>query len=173
LNDLFFIGGVHGVGKGTICHEISNRTNLVHISASDILKWEEVSERENKKVANIQDTQDRLTAGLGEILEKSKSYLIDGHFCLLNSKGSVEKIPIKTFEKISPKLIAVATTGIDVIKNRLKKRDGEIYSHDLLKDMQMLEVLHAKEVSRALKIPFIEVKDGNYVKLIKLINNLN
>lgn len=173
MNDLIFIGGVHGVGKGTICREISKRTNLVHMSASEVLKWGELSGRKNKRVANIQDTQDRLTKGLVEILEKSKSYLMDGHFCLLRPNNSLGKVPMKTFEKISPKLIAVATTAVEIIKNRLEKRDEKIYSLDLLEDMQKMEVAYAKEVSISLKIPFIEIKNGNYTKLIKLINNLN
>jgi len=173
LNDLIFVGGVHGVGKGTICQEICKQTKLVHISASDLLKWSEVSELTNKKVVNIQDTQDRLTTGLNKILEKSKSYLMDGHFCLFNSKNSVEKVPIKTFEKIAPKLIAVITVDVEIIKNRLEKRDGKTYGLDLLEHMQNTEAGYAKEVSLAVKIPFIEIKDGDYTRFLKLITNIN
>lgn len=167
------MGGVHGVGKGTICREICKLTNLIHISASELLKWSELSESINKRVDNIQNTQERLIVGLNKVLEKNKSYLLDGHFCLFNSSGSVEKIPINTFEKIAPKLIAVVTADAALIKNRIEKRDQKTYSIDLLESMQNIEKVYAKEVSLELNIPFIEVKDGDYDSLITQITNLN
>jgi adenylate kinase len=172
LGDLIFIGGVHGVGKGTICREICKQTNLVHISASEVLKWSEISNLTNKRVDNIQDTQDRLIVGLTKVIEENKSYLLDGHFCLFNSSESVEKVPIRIFEKIAPRLIAVVTTDVALIKKRLEKRDGKTYSLDLLECMQNTEKIYAKEISLAIRIPFVEVKNGDCTNLIKVITNL-
>ncbi len=169
MRDLIFIGGIHGAGKGTICNKICEQTNLVHISASEILKWNEISKPDNKKVESIQDTQDRLITGLDKALKENESYLLDGHFCLFNSKGEVEKVPMEAFEKIAPKLIAVVTTEIDLIKERLKKRDNKEYNFDLLNSMQTSERKYAQQVSSKLEVPFVEIKDGNYQTLIKLI----
>ncbi|RXG25445.1 ATP-binding protein [Leeuwenhoekiella marinoflava] len=172
MNNLIFIGGIHGVGKGTICDKICEQTNFVHITASEILRWDEISKPQNKKVENIQNTQERLIAGLDEALKKNKNYLLDGHFCLFNSEGEVEKVPMETFEKIAPELIAIVTDKIDVVKERLEKRDNKTYNFDILKSMQIAEMEHARQISLELKVPFIEIKNGDYRELINLISNL-
>ncbi|AZQ57291.1 AAA family ATPase [Maribacter sp. MJ134] len=169
LNSLIFIGGIHGVGKGTICDKICEQTDFVHITASEILRWDEISKPDNKKVENIQNTQDRLIAGLDKALKKNENYLLDGHFCLFNSEGQVEKVPMETFEKIAPKLIAIVTTKIDLIKKRLEKRDNKGYDFDLLETMQTSEKEYAQQISSKLNVPFIEIKDGNYQSLIEML----
>lgn len=60
MDNIIFIGGIHGVGKGTVCKEIASKTDLVHITASQILKWDEISSSDNKLVNNISSTQERL-----------------------------------------------------------------------------------------------------------------
>ena len=169
-NKIIFVGGIHGVGKGAICKKICKSSNFIHITASEILKWNEISEPNNKRVSNIQSTQDRLLEGLSKIVKKGEGYLLDGHFCLLNSKNEVEKVPIETFNKISPKLIAVVTAEVGVTKERLEKRDNKSYNFDLLKSMQTCEIKYAQQISLKLKVPFIEIKDGNYHPLVKVIS---
>ncbi len=169
MNNLIFIGGIHGVGKGTICNKICKQTDFVHITASEILKWNEISRPDNKKVENIQNTQDRLIAGLDKVLKKNENYLLDGHFCLFNSEGQVEKVPMETFEKIAPKLIVIVIAKIDLIKERLEKRDNKKYDFDLLKSMQTFEKEHAQKISSKPNVPFVEIKDGNYKSLIEIL----
>lgn len=173
MNNIIFVGGIHGVGKGTICNRICEVTDFVHLSASEILKWNEISQPGNKNVANIQSTQDSLLEGLKKTLQKNKSYLLDGHFCLFNSEGKVEKVPLEIFERISPKLIAVVTTDVQLIKERLERRDNKSYGFEILKLMQNMEKKYAKEIAFSLDTPFFEIKDGDYNSLIKKITNLN
>lgn len=73
-NNIIFIGGIHGVGKGTICKKITDQfSDLIHTSASKLLKWEEISTPENKQVQNFESTQDRLIKGLKATIEKDKA----------------------------------------------------------------------------------------------------
>ena len=167
MNNLIFIGGIHGAGKGTICNKICKKTNMVHLTASEILKWREISKIENKDVENIQSTQDILITGLRNLIKEGEIYLLDGHFCLFNSKGKVEKIPEETFKKIDPKLIVVVIADIHEIQRRLKRRDKKTYNLDTLKEMQIMEKEHAKRISLILDVPFIAIKDNNYSELIK------
>ena len=118
MSSLAFIGGIHGVGKGTICKEICSQTDLIHITASEVLKWNEISDLKNKNVEDIEDTQDRLVKGLERVVEKGKRYLLDGHFCLFNSKGEVERVPMATFKKISPSILLVVTAPTKLVKER-------------------------------------------------------
>lgn len=169
MEKIHFIGGIHGVGKGTICGKICEQTDLVHLIASELLKWDEISAIDNKKVENIQNTQERLITGLNNAIKVNESYLLDGHFCLFNAKGVVEKIPLDTFVKINPKSIILVTAKVKSIKQRLEKRDNISYNFDVLNNMQNTEKEYAKEIASTLNVPFIEIKNGDYNKFINLI----
>ena len=64
-NDIIFIGGIHGVGKGTLCERIESELGIVHLSASEVLKWKDFNvDSSDKRVADIDATQDRLLKNL-------------------------------------------------------------------------------------------------------------
>lgn len=170
MNDLIFIGGIHGAGKGTVCRKVCEQTDLVHITASEVLKWEEISKPDNKKVEDIQYTQNRLIEGLNRIKEDGKSYLLDGHFCLFNSDGVAEKVPFDTFKAILPKAIVVVMADVKQIKKRLTERDNMIYDSEILQKMQSIEKEYAKEIAVEFNVPFVEIKGGDYEPLIKVIS---
>ncbi len=169
---IHFIGGVHGVGKGTVCNKICKQVGLTHLSASELLKWGEISTNDNKKVKDIKDTQERLLTGINNATQKGKSYLLDGHFCLFNAKGVIEKVPKETFAKIAPKSIAIVATDVILIKQRLEARDKKIYELEILEYMQNTEKEYAEEVATILDIPFFEIKDGNHTKLVRFISKV-
>jgi adenylate kinase len=167
--NIIFIGGIHGVGKGTICKDISLNTGLIHLTASQILKWEEISERENKLVENITSTQERLINGLNNLIKKDKEYIIDGHFCLLNSNGIPSRIDEDAFDQINPKTIAIVIDDVEKIVKRLEARDGKIYDIKVLNELQQMEIEYAKYLSDKYSILYFEIKDGNYTQLMKII----
>src|SRR5690606_12889108 len=106
FNNIIFIGGIHGVGKSSICSEICNKFNIQHLSASELIKWDELNEDpKNKKVANIPNTQTRLIIGLQQTIKDNQHYLLDGHYCLLNAKSEIVRVPLETFKQINPKLL--------------------------------------------------------------------
>jgi len=146
MGDIHFIGGIHGVGKGTICSKACNQAGLAHLTASELLKWNEISAVDNKNVENIKNTQARLIIGLNNATNTNKSYLLDGHFCLFNAEGKVEKVPLETFVKIAPKSISVVTDKVVLIKQRLEERDNKKYDFDVLENMQNTEKEYAKEI---------------------------
>lgn len=167
--NIIFIGGIHGVGKGTICKEISLNTGLIHFTASQILKWEEISEKGNKLVENITSTQNRLKKGLKNLIKKDKQYILDGHFCLLNSDGIPSRIDEATFDQINPKVITIVVDDVVKIVNRLEARDGKIYDVKVLNELQQMEIEYGKYLSDKYSIPYIEIKDGNYTQLMEII----
>ncbi len=167
--NIIFIGGIHGVGKGTICSDISLNTGLIHLTASQILKWVEISKKDNKLVENITSTQERLINGLNNLIKKDKEYIIDGHFCLLNSNGTPNRIDEDTFDQINPKAIVVVIDDVEKIAKRLEKRDGKIYDFLVLNELQKMEVEYAKYLSKKYSIPYGEIKNGNYTQLMEII----
>ena len=65
FNNIFCVGGIHGVGKSTICRQLALDLSIHYLSASEVLKWKDLNtDKKNKNVNNISDTQDRLITSL-------------------------------------------------------------------------------------------------------------
>lgn len=153
LSNIAFIGGIHGAGKSTACRQICNELKLLHLSASELIKWKEINEdSSNKNVKSVPETQERLIIGLTNTIEKDKYYLLDGHYCLLNSDNEIVNVPIETFKKINPISLNIITADISEIKSRLEKRDNKPYDFDLLENMQSSELSYAKQLSKTLGV---------------------
>ncbi|MBN8669488.1 MAG: AAA family ATPase [Chitinophagales bacterium] len=149
-----FIGGIHGVGKSTTSKLICDKTGLNYLSASEIIKWAEFNnDSADKKVFNVAQNQNRLIIGLKTMVNARNKYLLDGHYCLVNKLGTVERIPLEIFTLINPYSLNLLIDDVSLIKDRLEKRDFKIYDIDLLHYMQETEISHANEIAKVLKIP--------------------
>lgn len=140
-NNIIFIGGVHGVGKGTICQKIKEKLDFTHLSASEVLKWDDFkNEKGDKRVENVSTTQQRLIENLKNIVNPKKKYLLDGHFCLLKKDNSIERVPLKVFQQINPLAVIIVKEKSEVIRERLQKRDGRTYNISQIEMMQKEEI---------------------------------
>jgi adenylate kinase len=154
MNQIIFAGGIHGVGKSTLCREVVAALSINYLSASEVLKWNDINtDAKNKKVLDIPDTQKRLLNGLKAIVEPGKRYILDGHFCLFNKDGEVIPVPISTFKQIDPLGLIVVTGPIADIQAALEKRDDRTYDQAALLAMQEKEIAYAQEVAATLRVP--------------------
>jgi adenylate kinase len=169
FENIFFVGGIHGVGKGTICKKIASKSELIHITASEVLKWNEISSSGDKLVENISSTQEKLIFGLNNLIDRHKKYLLDGHFCLLNSLNVPCKIDEETFDILKPKVISIVIDDVEKITKRLENRDSKRYCISVLNELQSLEIEYAKYLSKKYSVPYIEIKDNNYEQLLNII----
>lgn len=169
---IVFVGGIHGVGKGTFCNEVSKKFSLEHLTASEVLKWNEISDLKNKKVEDISSTQERLINNLAKIVKPNQNYLLDGHFALLNSSGIPQKIEDETFVGINPISIILLTCEESTILSRLTNRDDSKYDLKTIQKMQEMEVEHANNISKKLNIPLFEIKDNNSQLVYNYLRNL-
>ncbi|MCW3789372.1 ATP-binding protein [Plebeiibacterium sediminum] len=170
---IIFIGGVHGVGKGTICKIITMQLPLEHLVASELIKWSEISSNSHiKNIDNINATQDKLLIALNNKGIDSKNYLLDGHFCLINNDNRPIEVPINTFKSINPVLLLLLVDSPKSIKEKLEKRDGVSYNIEFIDNLQKREIIYAKKVSNELNcelIIFTTEEYKNVIKKLKLI----
>jgi len=155
--NIIFIGGIHGVGKGSISKKICDRLKIEHFSASEVLKWDEInSTRSNKSVDDLNFTQDRLIKGLPHFIkDKNQIYLLDGHYCLMDSSNQISTIPLETFEKINPLALVVITDEVTAICQRLEARDKKIYDCSFLQEMQLHEIEHATFIAKKMNLKIL------------------
>lgn len=167
LGGIAFIGGIHGVGKSTICGDICQRLNMKYLSASELLKWNEINDdAQNKKVKDISLAQSRLSMGLKKTIQKENAYLLDGHYCLLNQENEIIRISLDTFKEINPFSLNIIIGEISEVQSRLKERDNKSYEYYLLERFQDEELSHAKFLSKKLGITLNIGTQKNYLELI-------
>lgn len=174
FSNISFIGGIHGVGKSTICNVLCSTLDIRYLSASEVLKWVEINQdAKNKKVDDIPLTQDRLINGLIKRVEKAHHYLLDGHYCLIDKNSKIIKVPIETFEAINPASLHLILGDIPEIKSRLESRDQKIYDGQLLKEMQECEIDYANEISSKLGIQLTIGKENSYDDIMTSLRKLS
>lgn len=173
MKNIIFIGGIHGVGKGTFCEKICNDLNLHHLSASEVLKWEEISEKKNKLVKDFALTQNRLITNLQEIVKENEKYLLDGHYCLLNYEQVPEKIDVKTFSLLNPFAFVIVVDDVQEIKKRLENRDKREYDYELLSKFQQLELNYSIELAKQLNKPHLTLKSQEINNFKTFMHNEN
>ncbi|MGJ1433935.1 ATP-binding protein [Sphingobacterium spiritivorum] len=168
------MGGIHGVGKSTICQRICRELDMEYLSASELLKWKDINEdSKNKKVEDIPYTQNRLIGALKNTVQKHKFYILDGHYCLLNKYSKIENISLDTFKQINPYLLCLILGDISEIKNRLEARDNKPYEYALLKHLQNSELTYAKSLSKMLIVPLQTGKSDDYLNILDSIRKTN
>lgn len=155
LNELppfLFVGGIHGVGKSTLCDSTFAPAGYHCVTASSLIRLAKSYSDRGKLVDDISDNQAALLKQL-EVEKKTRSHLmLDGHFCLLNGHGVVEPIEIDVFRAMAPSALLLVKCEPELIAARLNNRDGKNWSPEMLRDFQAAEEDHAMKISEALQI---------------------
>lgn len=172
-NNIVFIGGIHGVGKSTICKKACDILKIKYLSASEVLMWKDINnDTTNKNVEDIEITQDRLIDGLKRVLNEANNYILDGHFCLFDSKGEINRVSIGTFLHIGPIAICNIVGDTEKISKRLSERDGKIYAAEKLAIMQAEETSYGKIVAEKLGVPYFEITNTESNILSNILLNI-
>lgn len=154
---IIFVGGVHGVGKTTLCNSLCSKFNVIHHSASGLIsKLKQVDFSSNKQTNDIEGNQNSLITAINDFLDHDKYCLLDGHFCLIDQDGKVSKIPHSTYAAMSPAAIILLHDDPKNIHSRLRERDKEKYNMDLLDSFQEEEISYSRTVASDLEIPYLK-----------------
>ena len=66
-------------------------------------------------------------------------------------------------------MLAIVIDNPHEIAKRLSTRDGKIYDFETLNKFQNMEIEYAKYLSEKYSFPYIEIKNGDFNQLLKLI----
>ena len=170
---LIFLGGVHGVGKTTLCKLIKDSTGTPHYTASKLISNQIKSTFTTKKIKNIDSNQDALISAINSFSFDSKYYILDGHYCLLNSESKIIKIPASTFRSLEPAaIILMKATSEDIVK-RLSERDCQEYPLRLIESFQEKEEAYYEELKRDLGVPnFLVTGETPSIEVVNYIKKI-
>ncbi|WP_246016517.1 ATP-binding protein [Cohnella phaseoli] len=169
---MIFIGGIHGVGKTSLCKDVAKQYEIPHFSASKLISNEkEEIYSHNKLIPDIELNQDFLSNSLNR-LTVNGWFLLDGHFCLLNQSSEITRIPLTTFSKLSPTSIIVLADLVSSIQERFSQRDGYKFNSILLEAFQTAEIEYAREISNSLNIPLFVAQSGDIKSIHVFIDRI-
>ncbi|BFT76142.1 ATP-binding protein [Paenibacillus sp. P36] len=174
MYNLIFIGGIHGVGKTSLCKLLSKEYNIPSYSASKLISdAKNIEFADNKRVKDIDNNQEILIRALNQIDINSKFILLEGHFCLINEFGQITRIPKQTFYNLYPKAFILLKESVEEISTRLRNRDAQLFNKSFLESFQEEEIAYAKEVSQSLQIPcIIHSKESSMESLMSFFDNI-
>ena len=151
---IFFVGGIYGAGKSSLCRQLSAPLRAEHVMASELIQYApDPDDATRKSVANVAETQERLLLALEQRKRRTTNMLLDGHFCVLDPTSQIVRISLDVFRAINPAALLLVEAEPDEVKERLEHREARPYDLDLIKRLAAEERSHAEYVSSALLIP--------------------
>ena len=170
---MIFISGVHGVGKSYFCDMVKQAIDINAYSASTLISEKKKSGfSSDKLIPDIDDNQQYLLQAVDELRATEGNFILDGHFCLLNAEGKVQRIVYDTFTTLKPEAILLLTEAPDIIAERRQSRDNCEISVESIKEFQDSEEIYAKKVAEAIGAKlFISKGSSDLEKAIEFIKS--
>lgn len=170
---MIFISGVHGVGKSYFCDMVKQTIDINAYSASTLISEKKKSGfSRDKLIPDIDDNQQYLLQAVDELRATEGNFILDGHFCLLNAEGKVQRIVYETFTALKPEAILLLTEAPEIIAERRQSRDNRDVTVESIKEFQDSEEVYAKEVAEAIDAKlFISKGTSDLEKSIEFIKS--
>ncbi len=150
-----FLAGIHGVGKTFLASQLPPTIDLVHTSASKLIKEERQLPNWglDKRVSDIDANQIALASAVRRHNNENTRLLLDGHFVLINDRGDFSPLDVEVFKALNLQSVILLEADPHIVANRIYERDGrEVDVHHLL-DFINIERSHAQLVCNKLGIP--------------------
>lgn len=153
---IIFVGGVHGVGKTHFSSSVTAALAFSSYSASDLIrKYKQAPADQQKRVADINQNQTALLSAIELYTPPNSRFLLDGHFCLLDSAGLVQRVPVDVFEMLQLRGIILLRDDPLLISERRHARDRHSMPPEFIAQFQINEELAAKDASVCTGVPLL------------------
>ncbi len=155
---LYFVGGIFGAGKSSLCQILSPILPAEHYKASDLVRHvPDPDDATGKATDEIYSNQERLLSALGVRRATPGTVLLDGHFCLLDHARTVVRVPRDIFERMQPNALVLVETDITQVLDRIRQRDARHLDPVLIWQLAQAEREHALAISKDIGIPIMTV----------------
>lgn len=164
---VLFVAGVHGAGKTTLARSLATELECPFKSAGELLREKGVHpDQKVKTVRNVEGNQDALVAALDQLDLGNSVLILDGHFCLLNSDGLVQPVPMRTFQSMGLVGIILVEAEVGDVHDRLSVRDGTTISVETIAALQVEERTRARLVSEELHVPLFQTRSSEAAEAV-------
>lgn len=147
---MIFLGGVHGVGKTSMCAGVAETFDLRVVAAGAIIRAERHDALSDSRTAvtNVGGNQDLLVRGVQRLVKDAPGrYLMDGHFALRTLAGNIEEVDAKVFKAMAVSAFICLFDDPPEIALRLAARDGAVHQVSRIADLQSAELRSAGAVA--------------------------
>lgn len=165
---MIFIAGVHGVGKTYTCNQL--KKDFVVYSASGLIEqYSKIHYSGYKKAYNIENNQRHLINIVGQMESHGEKFILDGHFCLFNADGEVEKISYEIIRQLHIEGIILIWDKEDIIQKRIQMRErkSDLLTLYEIVNLQEQEINYAQNVAQTLNIPLALINASNEDDIFK------
>jgi len=143
-----FIAGVYGVGKSTLCSQLSKELNIPTFSAGDLISAVNGEQYgANKVVSDKISNQNILAVEVHKQLQIHPKILLAGHFCIFNRENQVECLPEDIYSKLNIIHILLLEGSTEKILGNLSTRDHRVYTYDQISELKKTERIMAQKIS--------------------------
>lgn len=160
MTKLCFITGAYGVGKSTLGEQLEVKTGIRRLKASTLIyDFLKVCPPVKKQVEGFSQlcTNQRALISAIKLVGIEEFSLLEGHTCLVNQKGEVQKIPVHFFQELGIAGIIVVSRNVEAIATSIFSRDGMDYSLKVVEQLQKEELAYTKDVADVLQIPRLHI----------------
>ena len=166
---MVFVGGIHGVGKSTICSDVFEALGYECVTASSLIAAYGGKTDHNKRIDHVEENQSLLLAALDKAKSKNGRLLLDGHYTLINGQGDIKPIDVEVFRAMRLNQLILIKGKPDKIAARLEARDGRLWTQSFLSNFQEAEEAHARNVAKSIGVP-LRIISNDIEKSRKLID---
>lgn len=154
---VIFLAGVHGVGKGYLGTPVAKALGVSHFTASQLIREEkgQATWGTDKKVADLNNNQSALIRAVAQKRITNRDILLDGHFVLRNSAGTLTPLEQSVFAQLKLSGVILLIEDTNIVVDRLALRDGITPNLEEISELADAESEHAHVVCQELGLPLL------------------
>lgn len=169
---MYFICGIHDIGKTTFAQKLSKEIRFKYYSVSELIKPEGIIlNNNNKGIKSIEENQQKLLQAIKYI--PSKQIILDSHLCFINNEGEIQRIDKNIFQQLEvDRLYIVIDKSINIYR-QLKKCGHSIWDLQYIEKFQIQEIEYALELSKLLHVPLKIIYNNEKIISFAIISDHN
>lgn len=143
-----FVAGVYGVGKSTLCKQLSEALHIPFFSAGDLIsKINGEQYGANKAVSDKYNNQDILSIEVHSQLKNNPRIILAGHFCIFTKDNQVDHLPEAVFQELVITKILLLESNTEKLLSNLSLRDKRRYTYQQILALQQAEQAMSKRIA--------------------------